>query len=211
MAESNESLPSAPAAHSLATRARSIILQPRSEWPVIERENTSVRELYIGYIAPLAAIPPLAALFGRTVFGVPIGFAGSYRVPIASALASAVVQYVLSLVGVYVLAMIVDMLAPTFGGQKNSIQALKVTAYASTASWLAGAFGIIPMLGLLSILGLYSLYLIYLGLPIMMKVPRERAVAYTAAVILSAIVLFVATGLIASRFVGYPSLLSPVR
>jgi hypothetical protein len=196
---------------SIIARAKNIILQPRAEWPVIDGESTGVRELYTGYIMPLAAIPPVAGVIGMSVFGINTGFAGSFRVPFTAALTAAVVQYVLSLVGVYVLALIVDALAPTFAGQKSMVQALKVCAYASTASWLAGIFGIIPMLGLLSLLGLYSLYLIFLGLPVLMKAPPEKAMGYTVAVIVSAIVLFMITGYIATRFVGYPSLMSPVR
>jgi hypothetical protein len=55
------------------------------------------------------------------------------------------------------------------------------------------------------VLGLYSLYLLYLGLPIVMKSPREKAVAYTAVVVLAAIVLFMAIGVIAGRFMAVPT------
>ena len=113
--------------------------------------------------------------------------------------------YVLSLAAVYILALIIDALAPTFNGQKSQIQALKVAAYSSTASWVAGIFHLIPGLRLLTILGLYSLYLLYLGLPIVMKASREKAVAYTAVVILAAIVLFMVIGVIGSRFMPVPT------
>jgi hypothetical protein len=49
------------------------------------------------------------------------------------------------------------------------------------------------------------LYLLYLGLPIVMKAPREKAVAYTAVVILAAIVLFMIIGVIAGRFMALPT------
>jgi Yip1 domain len=126
-------------------------------------------------------------------------------VPIGSAINSALVTYVLSLAATYVLALIIDALAPTFNGQKSQIQALKVAAYSSTASWVAGIFHLIPGLRLLTILGLYSLYLLYLGLPVVMKAPREKAMAYTAVVILAAIVLFMIVGVIAGRFMAVPT------
>jgi hypothetical protein len=110
----------------------------------------------------------------------------------------------LTLVGTYVLALIIDALAPTFDGQRNQIQALKVAAYSSTAAWVAGIFALIPWLGVLGILGLYSLYLLYLGLPVLMKAPREKALPYTAVVILAAIVLFMVIGMIVGRFTGIP-------
>jgi Yip1 domain len=130
---------------------------------------------------------------------------GTYRIPIGSAIAHAVVTYVLTLVGTYVLALIVDALAPTFNGQRSQIQALKLVAYSSTASWIAQIFLLLPGLALLAILGLYSLYLLYLGLPILMKSPGQKAVGYTVATVLSAVVLFVLIGLIAGWFLPVPT------
>ena len=179
----------------LVERVKRILLSPQTEWEVIDTEQTTTTELYTGYIAPLAAIGPIAQIIGFSVFG----FMG-YRVPIGRALAYAIATYVLTLVGTYALAMIIDALAPTFAGRPDRIQALKVAAYSSTAAWVAGIFALIPALSILGILGLYSLYLLYLGLPKLMKSPTDRAVAYTLVVIIAAIVLFVVIGAIARRF-----------
>ncbi len=185
-------------------RVKRILMSPRAEWEVIDAEPTTVAALYTGYIAPLAAIGPIAQLIGYSLFGISVPFMGTYRVPIGSAITSALVTYILSLVATYVLALIIDALAPTFNGQRNQIQALKVAAYSSTASWVAGIFALIPGLRMLAILGIYSLYLLYLGLPVLMKSPREKAMAYTAVVILAAIVLFMIIGVVSSRFIGMP-------
>jgi hypothetical protein len=189
----------------LIQRVKGILLSPKSEWQVIDAEPTTTAELYKSYIAPLAAIGPIAQIIGYSVFGVTVPFVGTYRVPIGSAITSALVAYILTLAGTYVLALIIDALAPTFHGHQNQIQALKVAAYSSTASWLAGIFALIPGLRLLAILGLYSLYLLYVGLPIVMKSPREKAMGYTVVVILAAIVLFMIIGIIASRFMATPT------
>lgn len=188
----------------LADRVKKILLSPKEEWEVIDREPATVAGLYTGYILPLAAIGPIAQAIGYSVFGVTMPFVGTYRTPVGSAILSAVVTYVLTLVGVYVLSLIIDALAPTFNGTKNQIQALKVAAYSSTASWLAGIFALIPGLRILTILGLYSLYLLYLGLPVLMKSPPEKALGYTVVVILAGIVLFMLIGLVAGRFVAGP-------
>jgi hypothetical protein len=186
----------------LVDRVKRILLSPRTEWEVIDAEQTTPAALYTGYIAPLAAIGPIAQLIGSTIFGIPLPLMGTYRVPLGSALTGAIIGYVLTLVGTYVLALIIDALAPTFDGQRNQIQALKVAAYSSTAAWLAGIFALIPLLGFLGLVGLYSLYLLYLGLPVLMKTPRDKALPYTAVVILAAIVLFIIIGMIAARFTG---------
>jgi len=189
----------------LVERVKRILLNPRAEWEVIDAEATTPGALYTGYVMPLAAIGPVALVIRLSVFGLRVPFGGAvYRVPIGSLVSSTVVRYVLTLVGVYVLALIIDGLAPTFGGTPNRIQALKVAAYSSTAAWVAWIFAIVPALSLLGILGLYSLYLLYLGLPVLIKAPSEKAVAYTVVVIVAAIVLFFVIGIVVGRFIAYP-------
>jgi hypothetical protein len=189
----------------LVQRVKQILLSPRTEWPVIDAEVTTPAELYKSYIVPLAAIGPIAQIIGYSVFGITVPFMGTYRVPIGSAITSALVGFILTLVGTYVLALIIDGLAPTFNGQRSQIQALKVAAYSSTASWVAAIFALVPGLRLLTILGLYSVYLLYLGLPILMKSPRDKAMGYTAVVIVAAIVLFMVIGVIGAHFMGVPA------
>ena len=186
----------------LTDRVQGILLRPRQEWQVIDSEPATVSSLYTGYIAPLAAIGPVARFIGLAIFGISVPFAGAIRVPITTALVQAIVSYALALVGVYVLALIVDALAPSFGGTRNPIAALKVCAYSATASWVAAVFALIPLLSILGILGLYSLYLLYLGLPVLMKVPQERALGYTIAVIVVAVVLFFVVGLIVGSLIA---------
>lgn len=185
----------------LVDRVKRILLSPQQEWEVIDGEATTPSALYTGYIIPLAAIAPIANMIGYSVFG--MRFGGTvHRVPIGSAIMSAIVTYVLTLVGVYVLALIIDALAPTFGGTKNPIQALKVAAYSSTAAWVAGIFAIMPGLRMLTVLGLYSIYLLYLGLPVLMKATKDRAVAYTVLVVVVEAVLLLMAGLVGAGFGG---------
>jgi hypothetical protein len=190
----------------LVDRVKNILLNPRQEWEVIDAEAATTGSLYTGYILPLAAIPPVCQAIGYSVFGIRLPFVGVWRTPIGSAVTSAVVTYVLTLIGVFVLALIIDALAPTFSGTKNQTQALKVAAYSYTPAWVVGIFSLIPGLRFLGILGLYSLYLLYLGLPVLMKSPKEKAFGYTAVVIIVGIVLAVIIGVVASRFVATPGM-----
>ncbi len=189
----------------LVERVKRILLTPKTEWEVIDAEPATAAELYTRYIAPLAAIGPIAQLIGYSAFGVSVPFVGTYRVPIGSAITQAIVMYVLTLAGTYVLALIIDALAPTFNGQRSQIQALKLAAYSLTASWVAGVFALIPGLRILTLLGLYSLYLLYLGLPVLMKTPRDKALGYTVVVIIAAIILSMITGAISAVFLRMPS------
>ncbi len=175
----------------LVDRVKNILLSPRAEWQVIDVEPATVGSLYAGYIAPLAAIPAICTAIGMSVFGMPIPFLGGrIRPPITSSITRAVAMYVMSLVGVYLLALIVNALAPTFAGTKNMVQALKVVAYSYTASWVAGVLMLFPALSIIGALaGLYSLYLLFLGLPVLMKSPQDKAIGYTVVVIIVAIVV----------------------
>jgi hypothetical protein len=189
----------------LVDRVKRILLSPKTEWAAIDAEPATLAELYTRYIMPLAAIGPLAQLIGYSVFGISVPFIGTYRVPIGTAITQALVTYILTLAGTYVLALIIDALAPTFNGQRSQIQSLKLAAYSLTASWVAGIFSLIPGLRILTLLGIYSLYLLYVGLPVLMKTPREKAASYTAVVILAAIVLSIVIGAVASVFMRVPS------
>lgn len=195
-----------PRQQALLTRVKGILLQPKSEWQVVDGEATTAAKLYMGYIIPLSAIPPIASFIGMSVFGIGMPFMGTYRVPMGPALTSAITQYILGLAGIFALALIIDALAPTFAGQKSQVGALKVAAYSSTASWIAGIFMLLPGFRWLGILGLYGLYLLYLGLPTVMKSPKEKALGYTVVVIICAIVIFMVIGIVTSRFMGYPTM-----
>jgi hypothetical protein len=174
-------------AASLQDRVIKILTTPKTEWPVIEAESTDVAKLYTGYIAILAAIPAVASFFGSTMIGLPlIG-----RTPMTYAFVTMVLTYAASLATVYISALIIDKLAPSFDSTPNFIQALKLVAYSMTAGWVAGVLNIIPMLGILTVLAaLYGIYLFYLGVPVMMKTPEAKVIIY---MVVSAVVIFVVT------------------
>jgi hypothetical protein len=178
----------AAAASGIVARAKAILLKPNEEWPVIAAEPDDTAGLFTGYAVPLAAIGPVCAflhgqLFGYGMFGI------SWRPSLISGLAGMVSSYVVALVGLFVMAMIVDWLAPKFEGSPNRAAALKLVVYGATAGFLAGFAQLLPGLGILGVLGLYSFYLFYTGAAPLMKVPQEKAVAFTAVSFLCAVVL----------------------
>ena len=91
----------------------------------------------------------------------------------------------------FIVAYIIDFLAGMFGARKNLDNAMKVSAYAPTAAWIAGVFNIIPALAFLGILGLYSLYLLHTGIGALMKPAADKALIYTIAVIVCAIIVWI--------------------
>jgi len=111
----------------------------------------------------------------------------------------------------FLLALLVDALAPSFGGTKNQVASMKVVAYGLTAGCVAGVLYLLPSM-LLSLLvflaGCYGVYVFYLGLPVLMKCPQDKAVGYTAVVIVIAIVAGVIIGSVLGTVMGLGMLAS---
>lgn len=183
----------------LVDRAKNLIVQPAREWTVIAAEPHTLQDLYTQYVMILAAIPAVAAFIGFSIVGLP-----AFRIGVGPGVAYMVLHYLLSLGMVYVLAMVIDALAPKFGGERNLAQAFKVSAFAPTAAWLAGVFNVLPALSILSLLGLYSLYVLYLGLAPLMKTPEDKSVPYAVVVIIVTIVLYVIIAAIANLAIPSP-------
>jgi hypothetical protein len=187
----------------LVDRAKNILLQPKQEWNTIAAETTDVKTLYTSYIMILAAIPAIVSIISSAILGSMLGKFGGASIGLGFGVVAAIVSYVLGLGMVYVVALIADALAPSFDGEKNFIQSLKLVAFSMTASWVGSIFNIIPLLGwLISLLAsLYGVYLFYTGVTPMKKVPDAKAVGYTIVVIIAAIVVGFIIGAITSAIV----------
>lgn len=180
----------------VAQRAKEVLLRPGKTFEVIKDEATTSRDLIFGYLVILAIIPAVASIIGMSAVG-------TFRLPLVNSLSMAVVQYVLTLIGIYILGLIINALASSFSGVKNEIQALKVAVYCATPSLVAGILYIVPALSVLAIIaGLYGLYLLYLAIPIMMGCPKEKALGYTVVVIIVDIVVSIVISSLVSLVPG---------
>jgi len=184
-------------------RVKNICLTPKTEWPVIAGEPTSSGALLTGYVAPLAAVGAAAGFVGLSLIGQGTFFFGTFRLPIVLGLVQAVISFVGAIVAVFVVSLIINALAPSFGAEKNSAMAMKVAAYSYTPALAAGVLRVLPALGTLVILAaLYGLYLLYLGLQSLMKSPQDKAVGYTAVVVICAIACTFVVGAIGAGVAG---------
>ncbi|PZQ58021.1 MAG: YIP1 family protein [Phenylobacterium zucineum] len=176
----------------LVARVKALLTNPAATWDQIDVEPASVGGLFRGYVLPLSAIPAVAGAIGLLIFGISGGFLGfgfSFRPSPVWIIGQALLQFGLGLVGVFIMSLVIDALATSFGGEKNRVQATKVAAYSWTAAWVAGVAMIVPALGIVAFLGaLYSFYLLYVGLPKLMKTPDGRRTPYFAAVLIVAII-----------------------
>jgi Yip1 domain len=188
----------------LIQRVQDILLKPKETWLVIEAEDGDVAGIYKNYLVYLAAIPAVATFIGFSVIGVG-GFGLSFRVPLLAGLANMVVGFVLSLALLYGLSLVVNALAPKFGGTPDALKAFKVVAYSATAGFVGGIFSLLPALSMLGVLAaLYALYLLYIGLPVLMKCPEEKAVAYTAVTAVCGVIAGIVLGALSALFTASP-------
>lgn len=171
-------------------RAVGMLLRPDRTLAAGADEPATETDLYLGYIAPLAAIGPVCDAIGLLVFGG--GITGiSLKLSVGGVVLRAALDYGLTLLAVYLLALAISVIAPAFGGTASRIQALKLVAWSGTALWVSGLFALYPTLGFaVAILGgMYTLYALYLGLSRLMHAPAERSLTYFAAVLLLILLL----------------------
>lgn len=174
-----------PRSAGLVARVMGMITKPAAEWDVIEGETATVQGLFLGYACILAAIGPIVTAIKMLMGFSELGLMSSFMpfVPHLGPVAivgSAVISYVEALVTIFVVGFLLDAIAPSFDGQKNLIQAMKLAVYSWTAVWVAQIALIIPWLGGLAVLValFYSLYTFWIGAPKMMKTPADKASGY---------------------------------
>ena len=189
-------------------RIQRLILKPKDEWTAIDADPMTVQGILMGWVAPLAAIGPAAHLIQGQVFPMSV-FGITWRPPLIGAIVTAVLTWALAIASTYVWALIIDALAPSFGGAKNQISALKAAAFSGTAAWICGIFGILPFLGILAILGLYSIYLFWVGGPMLMKVPQDKAPGFIIVSIIVGAVAMIVAGMIAFAIGGAMFAMTP--
>lgn len=173
----------------ILSRAWGLLREPKKEWEQIKAEETTIPNILIGYVAPLAAIPPVCDLIGSALFN------RLLTIEPGEALIRAVVTWLVTIGLVFFLGVLVNVLADNFDGDKDELAAQKVAAYSLTPSFLSGVFSLWPPLWWVSLFALAAMvYIMYCGLPILMKAPADRALAYagtvTVAAALAGIVLF---------------------
>jgi hypothetical protein len=196
--------PPAPAGSSnLISRVLGMITNPAGEWRKIDGESTSLGKLVTTYTLILSAILPIAFILGAFIAGAGRGGGIGQLILIAA------IYYALQVGVTIALAFIIDALAPSLGGTKNSTQAAKLAVYSSTPLHLVGIIGIIAIQFLIGglawlwiIAGVgWGAFLLFLGLPILMRAPADKAPAYAGASIGAWLLLWIIAKIVMDQIV----------
>ncbi|HEY5464358.1 MAG TPA: Yip1 family protein [Hanamia sp.] len=184
----------------LIERAKNILLTPKTQWPVVNSESATPPSLLIGYVFPMAIISSIGKILSGFMW---VGVFGSYFIW------AAVIGFVSIIISFYISIYVIDMLAPSFGSEKNLNKSAQLVAYSNTPTWIAGLLSFIPVIGFLLVIAgwIYSIYLFYLGLGVLKKTPEDKKVVYmiVAFIIMIAIVLIISAVLMAifGGMIGY--------
>lgn len=176
-----------------AWRAQAILADPGAEWARIEKESGEAAYLLTSYVALLALVPAVFGFIGACVVGAVVPGVGLVRAPISDGLFGAVFGYVLTCATVLVLGLLIDLLAPMFGGRRDFGNAFKLAVYSYTPVWLAGIFLLAPGLRFLGLTGFYGAYILWMGLPRLMKSPGSSVPTYAAVIVACACALTLIT------------------
>jgi hypothetical protein len=174
----------------LIDRVKNILTAPPKEWQVINAEPANPPAITTTYLIPLVLIGTVAAFIGYGLIGISLGF--GFKIKSTELGIKMAISYAIrSIAGVYILAFIVDALAPNFGAEKNFGKSFQVAAYTATASLVGGIFLILPSLAIIAVLaGLYGLYILYVGLPILKPTKEaDKTMTYFLVILAVAIVV----------------------
>lgn len=189
-----------------AQRAKAIMVDPLREWAAIESEPGDPVYVLSRYVTVLAAVPAVFGFIGASVIGVTAPNAGIVRAPVFNGLFGAIFGYVLTCATVLLLGLIVNLLAPLFGGRRDFDKAFKLAAYSFTPVWLAGIFLVLPGLHFLTLTGFYGGYILWLGLPRLTKSPTQKSLNFTALIVVCAFALAYIAGAAQRMVFGTPGL-----
>jgi hypothetical protein len=188
--------PPAPAATrsgiNLVDRAKNILITPKTEWAVVDREPANVPAVLLSYVLPMLLIGAFATFLGFGLIGnrgITLGAGGG--------VIRAIIFVVFTIILVFAMGATIEILAPTFMSEKNWTKSYKVAAYSMTAAYLGAFFWIFPALWILVLLcSLYSVYALYTGIGVVKRTTADKQVAYFAIVLLITVVLYILLNLL---------------
>ena len=187
-------------------RVKAILIDPAAAWRGFEKDIGDPAYLLSRYVAVLALIPALSSFVGATLIGVVAPSGTILRTDLIGGLFGAIFSYAASCAIVVLLGLIIDLLAPRFGGRRNFEDAFKLAVYSFTPLWLAGISLLLPGLRFLLLTGVYGIYLFWLGAPRLAKVPEQQAANFTLVIVICAGGLLYGAALAQRMLFGTPGL-----
>jgi hypothetical protein len=155
-------------------RVLTLILTPSEAWDEIASEPTSVDQLIVRYIVPLALLAPAATVFGMKTFDASWDPAHGYLVPPDAIWAAGAATLFATILSIFGLAAIFVLIAPMYGSSRDYRSALKVATYGAVPVLVAGATLVLPVMAMVTVVALcHTLFLYWLGVRRVLAVPDD--------------------------------------
>ncbi|HYX05208.1 MAG TPA: Yip1 family protein [Bacteroidales bacterium] len=161
--------------NAIVNRAINIIVKPAEEWEQVKNEDMPSRQIFLQYLLPFIILMGAASIVGNSLFSTTMfsSFGFGY------VLFSAVVNMVISFLGVYISAYIINELAGSFDTAKNINNVFKVVIYSFTPYFVASIItGLVPQLIFIQLFGFYSFYLLWVGMNHLLSPPEDKRAGY---------------------------------
>lgn len=186
----------------IVQRVTNIMLRPRQEWLVIETEQPNVTRLIGGYALVLAMVPALASVLKYGILG--YNFLGLTTRSLGTGIQQGLTHLLGSLVAVYLLAWVINELAPSFESPKNFGRSLQLAVYSYTPQWLAGILILFStrLNMVIFLISLYAIYLLATGIPVLKETPRDKVTGYVSLTIIAMIVIGLLVGMVLAAILG---------
>lgn len=189
------------ARRTIVDRARDILIIPKKEWDLVDKEPANVGSILAGYVLPMLSIGALTSFIGRGLIGVSVGFMGT-NASVKAGLIAALLFVVFTIITVFIVAAAIDVLAQSFSSEKNWGKSFQLAAYSLTAMYLGALFLIWPPLNIVAIIcSLYCIYQLYTGIPVMKKTTVDKQVAYLAVIIIITVICLILVTIIQSKII----------
>ncbi len=176
---------------------------PKDEWQTIEKRHESLMYSLM-HILVVALIPAICGYYAAAHIGWTIGVGEPIKISPSSAQIMAISMYIALVLGVFLLAYLIQWMAKTFDSNPTFVQSLELAAYTATPMLMVGITTLFPVLWFVALAGIaavsYSVYLLYSGVPIMMNIPEDKGFIYSSSVVTCGLVLLVAIMALSAMF-----------
>lgn len=180
----------------MITHVPGLFSRPQQEWKTIRDSEKRITLLYTFHFLLLAAIPPLCMFIGTTRVGWSLaGGAPALLTPVSAAVMS-LLMYLAILTGVVIMGAFINWMARTFQSKPGLARSIIFAAYTATPMFVAGLMALYPNVLLFMLVGVaavaYTVYLLYTGVPIFMKVSKEKGFGFASSILTVGLVMLVA-------------------
>lgn len=180
----------------IGNRVKKILFSPRKEWQVIAAQHEEPVNILRSYILPLVLIGAGAAFIGHGFIGDP--FMHNKAVGVAYGVFNALNCVVVSIITVYIIAVVLNELAPSFESTRDISKSFQLVAYGATPILLGQLFAFIPVFeNIAKFTGaVYAIYLWRLGLPVLKNTPSSKNILYLLIIFAGLIMVYAVVGVL---------------